>query len=63
VGTSMRVGLWVVIGITLVVGLNGCGPRTPDVILVGGIFDRTGATNDVGIPYADGVRDCVQYVN
>jgi branched-chain amino acid transport system substrate-binding protein len=54
---------WVIIVAILMVCLNGCGPRIPDVIRVGGIFDLTGATNEVGIPYADGVRDYVQYIN
>ena len=53
----------VIIVVALMVCLNGCGPRIPDVIRVGGIFDLTGATNEVGIPYADGVCDYVQYIN
>jgi branched-chain amino acid transport system substrate-binding protein len=32
-------------------------------IKVGGIFDLTGITSDVGKPYAQGVRDGVQWVN
>jgi branched-chain amino acid transport system substrate-binding protein len=32
-------------------------------IKVGGIFDLTGITADVGKPYAQGVRDAVQWVN
>lgn len=37
------------------------GGRTE--ITVGGIFDLTGATSDVGAPYADGVKDYVDYAN
>jgi branched-chain amino acid transport system substrate-binding protein len=32
-------------------------------IKVGGIFDLTGITSDVGKPYAQGVQDAVQWVN
>lgn len=32
-------------------------------IKVGGIFDLTGGTADVGVPYADGVKDFVAYIN
>lgn len=48
----------------LVIGfLAGCKPAAPQTIKIGGIFDLTGATSDVGIPYADGIRDYVAYVN
>ena len=58
-----RTGLWLVVALALLVSLGGCGPRIPDVIRVGGIFDLTGATSEIGIPYADGVRDCARYIN
>ena len=58
-----RTDLWVVVVIALLGSLCACRPRTPDVIRVGGIFDLTGATSEIGIPYADGIRDCVQYIN
>ncbi len=32
-------------------------------IKVGGIFDLTGITSDVGKPFAQGVRDGVQWLN
>jgi branched-chain amino acid transport system substrate-binding protein len=32
-------------------------------IKVGGIFDLTGVTSDVGKPFAQGVQDGVQWVN
>ncbi len=32
-------------------------------IKIGGIFDMTGATGDVGAPYAEGARDYIAYVN
>lgn len=34
-----------------------------DPIKVGGIFDLTGATGDVGTPYSEGARAYVEYVN
>lgn len=34
-----------------------------DTIKIGGIFDITGATGDVGAPYAEGARDYINYVN
>lgn len=33
------------------------------VIKIGGIFDETGATGDVGAPYADGARAFYEYTN
>ncbi len=32
-------------------------------IKIGGIFDITGITSDVGTPYANGVKEYIQYVN
>lgn len=52
--------------IILMVGMAACGaqPNTPDdVIRIGGLFDLSGATSDVGIPFAAGVRDYVQFLN
>ncbi len=39
------------------------GAARAQEIKVGGIFDLTGITSDVGKPYAQGVRDGVQWVN
>ncbi|MCX8059097.1 MAG: ABC transporter substrate-binding protein [Spirochaetes bacterium] len=33
------------------------------VVKIGGIFDLTGATGDVGAPYSLGARDYVEYIN
>lgn len=60
---SRKYRIRVVITITLSLYLLGCVSRGPDDIRVGAIFDLTGATSEVGIPYADGVRHYVQYVN
>lgn len=45
-----------------VVLLGGVG-YAQQTIKVGGIFDITGATGDVGAPYADAARDYINYVN
>lgn len=39
------------------------GTANKGTVKVGGIFDLTGGTADVGVPYADGVRDAVEYIN
>jgi branched-chain amino acid transport system substrate-binding protein len=41
----------------------GAQPATGAEIKVGGIFDLTGITSDVGKPFAQGVRDAVQWTN
>lgn len=53
--------------LALVAGCGG-GKATPGGaakadIKVGGIFDLTGGTGDVGKPHADGVRAYVEYIN
>jgi len=40
-----------------------CQPAASNTIKIGGIFDLTGPTSDVGISYADGIRDHIDYVN
>ena len=49
-----------VVATGLVLSLNAFGQGE---IKVGGIFDLTGITSDVGKPFAQGVRDAVQSVN
>jgi branched-chain amino acid transport system substrate-binding protein len=51
--------------LAVVVGalLLAVGPVQAQEIKVGGIFDLTGITSDVGKPYAQGVRDCVASAN
>jgi branched-chain amino acid transport system substrate-binding protein len=39
------------------------GEAGDDPIVIGGIFDLTGATGDVGTPYSEGARDYVAYRN
>lgn len=62
--------LAVVMSIALIAGV-GCGSddkkesseggSTKEPIKVGAIFDLSGATADIGTPYADGIRDYVEY--
>ena len=42
---------------------TGGGTATKPAVKVGGIFDLTGATSDVGVPYADGIKDFVAFIN
>jgi len=51
-------------------GGSGGGPAGGDAsqaakapVKIGGIFDLTGATSDVSVPYADGVKDYVAFLN
>lgn len=45
------------------IALGAIGFAHAQEIKVGGIFDLTGITSDVGKPYAQGVRDYVEYAN
>ena len=51
--------LFVVLAVFL---LSGVG-YAQQTIKIGGIFDLTGATGDVGAPYAEGARNYINYVN
>ncbi len=51
------------LGVVLL-ALTACAPRDDDdTIRVGQISNRTGATSDVGVPLADGVRDAWRWIN
>ena len=50
-----------VLGMVFLAACGGGGSDEP--IKLGAIHDLTGATSDVGTPYADGIRDYVQFVN
>ncbi len=59
-GVCRRMG----VGMTLLVCLSSCGGREPvKEIRIGGIFDLTGATYEICVPYADGIRGYVDYIN
>jgi branched-chain amino acid transport system substrate-binding protein len=57
---ARRSAICVAVAIGLVLSANAFGQGE---IKVGGIFDLTGITSDVGKPFAQGVRDAVQWVN
>jgi branched-chain amino acid transport system substrate-binding protein len=61
---KLRIGAVValVLALTLVAGAQGRSDA-PAAIKIGAIFDRSGATSDVGVPYSDGVMAYVAYVN
>lgn len=44
-------------------GGSGSETETKDPITIGAVFDLSGATSDVGTPYADGIKAYVDYVN
>ena len=57
-----------IVSIALGTTLFSCGTSAPSddgagAIKIGAIFDLTGATADVGIDYADGVRGYVEWIN
>jgi branched-chain amino acid transport system substrate-binding protein len=49
----------------LALALAGGAYSTPaqEAIRIGAIFDRSGPTSDVGVPYSDGVRAYVDFIN
>ncbi len=60
--TAIYLALGVVFTL-LVAACGGGGSSSSEPIEVGAIFDLTGPTGDVGTPYADGVRDYVEWAN
>lgn len=65
---------WMVLGIMVILSLvlsacsGGGGAGTTSTegtapVKIGGIFDLTGATADVGVPYAEGVKAFVEWIN
>jgi branched-chain amino acid transport system substrate-binding protein len=60
---KVRIGAVVlVLALTLVAGAQGRS-EAPSPIRIGAIFDRSGATADVGVPYSDGVMGYVAWIN
>jgi len=54
---------WLMVLLLTTVLLAGCGGGGGEAIKIGAIHDLTGATSDVGTPYANGLRDYVEFVN
>jgi branched-chain amino acid transport system substrate-binding protein len=50
------------LALTLVAGAQGHS-AAPSAIKIGAIFDRSGPTSDVGVPYSDGVLGYVAWTN
>jgi len=47
-----------------VVSAGGCSKKeTEREIRIGGIFDLTGPTHEIGVPYADGIKRYIDYIN
>ncbi|MCL6551857.1 MAG: ABC transporter substrate-binding protein [Firmicutes bacterium] len=60
---SLAVVLGVLVAVTVVPAVAQQPPPLPPSIKVGGIFDLTGPTSDVGVDYSKGVLDHVRYIN
>ena len=60
-----RAGLWALLLVLLVPVLAACGggAKTTEPIRIGGLFDQSGPTADVGVPYSQGVIDYFNYLN
>ncbi len=56
-------GLLIILAMSLLLSACGGAAQPTEPIKVGGIFDLTGATADVGVPYADGVKGYVDWLN
>lgn len=41
----------------------GCRPEKSSEIRIGGMFDVTGATREISVAYADGIRLYIEYIN
>src|SRR5271169_304071 len=63
---SVSLRKWIVLmgGLLLLAAISSNAQQaTGPEVKVGGIFDLTGITSDVGKSYAQGVRDAVEWVN
>ncbi|MGO0121990.1 ABC transporter substrate-binding protein [Desulfothermobacter acidiphilus] len=64
-GYRWVLGALCLLGLIFLAGCGGkaAGPSGEAPIKIGAIFDLTGPTADVGVPYAEGVRAYFDYVN
>ena len=61
---NLKKVLWFILMAVGIMALPACGGGgSSEAIKIGAIHDLTGATSDVGTPYADGIRDYVKFVN
>jgi branched-chain amino acid transport system substrate-binding protein len=60
---TIRIGAAAILLALALVGGAQARTDAPAAIKIGAIFDRSGPTSDVGVPYSDGVLAYVAYVN
>ena len=61
----LRIGAALTLALALALSLaGGANSRSgQDTIRIGAIFDRSGPTSDVGVPYSDGINAYITFVN
>ncbi len=59
----LRIGAALALTLTLTLALAGGAHSRSDAIRIGAIFDRSGPTSDVGVPYSDGINAYIAHVN
>ncbi|MBE9547127.1 MAG: ABC transporter substrate-binding protein [Proteobacteria bacterium] len=60
----MRILKNILIGILIVFLFFACAKKEePSEIRIGGMFALTGPTHESSIPYADGIRNCIDFIN
>ncbi len=59
----VRIGAAAALGLALALVAGAQARSEASAIKIGAIFDRSGPTSDVGVPYSDGVLAYVAYIN
>jgi len=62
-GKHIKNGIFLIFLIILSFAYSCSKNETASEIRIGGIFDLTGATHEICVPYADGIRKYIDYVN